>query len=177
MSDLVARAEAFARAAHSSIDQRRKYSGEPYINHPEAVAKIVASVTDDEPSLAAAWLHDVVEDTPITIGEIAAEFGDDIAGLVENLTNVARPEDGNRKQRKAINRAHSAMADPRAKTVKLADVIHNLGDLAVQDPKFARVYAEEKRLQITVLKEGDSSLMKRVRAIIDDITRDSRDKR
>lgn len=89
--------------------------------------------------------------------------------MVENLTNVATSEDGNRKQRKAINREHSAKADPRAKTVKLADVIHNLSDLKRQDPKFAKVYADEKRLQIQVLTEGDQTLMKQAEAVIDEI--------
>ena len=65
--DVVSRAAAFAKAAHESIDQRRKYSNAPYIVHPEAVARTVSSVTDDVATIAAAWLHDVVEDTPVTI--------------------------------------------------------------------------------------------------------------
>ena len=63
MSDIISRAARFAKAAHESIDQRRKYSGEPYIVHPKAVAAIVATVTRDEHMISAAWLHDVVEDT------------------------------------------------------------------------------------------------------------------
>ena len=70
MSDVVIRAAEFARRAHASIDQRRKYTHAPYIVHPKAVADIVAGVTDDPAMIAAAWLHDVVEDTPITIAEV-----------------------------------------------------------------------------------------------------------
>ena len=103
MSDLVQRAAEYAKAAHESIDQRRKYTNEPYIVHPQAVAETVASVTDDPSTIAAAWLHDVVEDTPITLEQINVEFGSDIAGLVADLTNPSTKADGNRKQQKEID--------------------------------------------------------------------------
>ena len=90
---LIERAAQFAKDAHESINQRRKYSDQPYIVHPAAVAEIVASVTDDENMICAAWLHDVVEDTPVTLGEIKSAFGDDIANLVDGLTDVSKPED------------------------------------------------------------------------------------
>ncbi len=166
MTDFITRAAEFAAAAHASIDQRRKYTNEPYIVHPKSVADIVACVTDDETTIAAAWLHDGVEGTPVTLQEIENEFGEDVAKLVHDLTNVDKPEDGNRAARKAINRRHSAKADPRAKTVKLADVIDNLSDLAEQDIGFARKYAEEKALLLKVLTEGDRQLMKRAKEII-----------
>lgn len=164
--DVVARAAAYARAAHAAIDQRRKYTNEPYIVHPEAVANSVAEVTDDPATIAAAWLHDVVEDTPVTIEEIASEFGETIAGLVDDLTDVSRPEDGNRRARTAIDRQHTAQADPCAKTVKLADLIDNLTDITRLDRNFAPKYLAEKELLLPVLKEGDSSLYRRVEQII-----------
>lgn len=168
MSDLVTRAAQFAKSAHESIDQRRKYTNEPYIVHPEAVASTVESVTDDEATVAAAWLHDVVEDTPITLEKIKDEFGADIASLVNDLTAPSTKADGNRKQRKAIDRQHTAQADPRAKTVKLADLIDNLSGISTSDPRFAKKYLEEKKLQLQVLVEGDSTLFKRVERIIAD---------
>jgi (p)ppGpp synthase/HD superfamily hydrolase len=168
MNDVIARAAEYARAAHASINQRRKYTKEPYIVHPEAVANIVAEVSDDAATIVAAWLHDVVEDTPITIEQIEAEFGADIAGLVADLTDVSNKSDGNRARRKAIDRDHTALADPRAKTVKLADVIHNLGDIVSLAPDFAPVYLEEKEHLLEVLTEGHPVLFQRARQIIDD---------
>ncbi len=167
MTNLVQRAADYARQAHNRIDQRRKYNGLPYIIHPESVAKLVSSVTDDPVTISAAWLHDVVEDTPVVIGQIEEEFGRDVATLVSDLTDIAKPEDGNRKVRKQINRAHTAQADPRAKTVKLADIIYNIMDVSVNDPKFAKTFIKEKILLLKVLKEGDAILYKRACDIIE----------
>ena len=166
MPDLVTRAATFAKAAHESINQRRKYSGDPYIVHPQAVAGIVESVTDDQAMIAAAWLHDVVEDTPVTIEQIAERFGEDVAGLVADLTKVSKKSDGNRAARKAIDREHTAAASARAKTVKLADLVDNLGGLAEDDPEFAKVYFAEKELLMDVLTEGEPNLFGRVMEII-----------
>ena len=166
MSDLIRRASDFARCAHGAIDQRRKYTNQPYIVHPEAVARLVASITDDPVTIAAAWLHDVVEDTPVTIGEIRGEFGDDVARLVADLTNVARKSDGNREKRNAIDRKHSAGADPRAKTVKLADVIHNVTDMARQDPDYAPIYCREKERLLDGLTEGNSELYQQAATLL-----------
>lgn len=167
MSELVAKAAEFARLAHESIGQRRKYTNEPYIAHPQAVAATVADVTDDAVIIAAAWLHDVVEDTPITLEQLTEEFGTEVAGLVSDLTNASTEIDGGRQQRKAIDRQHTAQADPRAKTVKLADLIDNLSDISATDPGFARLYHDEKQLQLQVLTEGNSELFQRVQTIIE----------
>lgn len=161
MSDLISRAAEYARAAHGSIEQRRKYSKEPYIVHPEAVARSVADVTDDEATIAAAWLHDVVEDTPVTIDQIEEQFGADIGQLVAALTNTATKQDGNRQRRNEIENRRLAQADARAQTVKLADLIDNLGDIATVDPGFARRYVVEKERQLKVLAEGHPQLYRR----------------
>ena len=158
MSPLVDRALAFATIAHEG--QVRKYSGEPYIVHPIEVMKIVMTVDHDDAMLSAALLHDVVEDTDVTIEEIDKAFGPDIASLVSDLTDVSRPEDGNRKARKALDRAHSATASARAQTIKLADLISNSTDITKNDPSFAKVYLAEKRLLLEVLVLGDESLHK-----------------
>jgi (p)ppGpp synthase/HD superfamily hydrolase len=155
------RAKAFAKAAHESIDQRRKYTNEPYINHPEAVAELVKTVSHTPEMIAAAWLHDVVEDTPIELSEIEDEFGVQVAELVEMLTDVSRKEDVNRKVRKAMDREHTALASPQAKTIKLADLIHNSKSIIERDPGFAKIYLKEKRALLEVLKEGDSDLWNR----------------
>ena len=156
MKDLIAEALAFATSAHEG--QVRKYTNEPYIVHPIEVMEIVMTVPHDDAMLAAALLHDVVEDTPVTIEEIRAVFGDDVAQLVDDLTDVSKPEDGNRKTRKALDRDHSARSSARAQTVKLADLISNSADILVNDPKFAKTYLAEKDLLLEVLTLGDRTL-------------------
>lgn len=168
MSEIVRKARDFAKQAHAAIDQRRKYTGEPYIVHPAAVAKLVGGVTDDVAMVAAAWLHDVVEDTDVTLADIEEHFGPDIATLVADLTDVSKKEDGNRKIRKAIDREHTSNASPRAKTVKLADLIDNSRTITEFDPRFAKVYMREKRALLEVLKEGDATLFAIATEIIDD---------
>lgn len=156
MSDLEERAATFAARYHTG--QVRKYTGEPYIHHPAAVAELVRGAIHDETMLAAAWLHDVVEDTPCTILEIHNEFGLQVAHLVEQLTDISKPKDGNRAARKAMDRLHTAGASPKAKTIKLADLIDNSRSIMEHDPDFAKVYIAEKRLLLEVLKEGDPNL-------------------
>jgi hypothetical protein len=117
--------------------------------------------------LAAAWLHDSVEDTPATLEDIEREFGDGVARLVADLTDVSRPGDGNRAVRKAIDRAHSAQASPRAKTVKLADLTDNCRDICKHDPRFARVFLVEMDALLEVLGEGDERLYRVARTTLE----------
>ena len=149
----------FATAAHG--DQRRKYTNDPYINHPIAVAEIVETVPHTPEMIAAALLHDVVEDTDVTIEQVEAKFGYKVAELVGWLTDISRPEDGNRKTRKALDRDHSANAPAEAQTIKLADLIHNTISIAEHDPNFWKVYREEKIELLKVLTKGDKTLMYR----------------
>jgi (p)ppGpp synthase/HD superfamily hydrolase len=157
--DLVHKAQVFAIAAHSAVQQKRKYTGEPYYVHPAEVARIVAEVegaTFD--MIAAAWLHDVVEDTGVTYTDIHMNFGPEVAVLVGWLTDVSKPEDGNRAVRKAIDRAHTAEAPAEAQTIKLADLISNSKSIMQHDPAFAKTYLEEKRLLLDVMTKGDRGL-------------------
>ena len=162
-TSLVQRAQEFATNAHKRIDHKRKYTQQPYTVHLATVAKIVNSVTDDEEMIAAAWLHDVVEDTPATLYEIETSFGVDVAKLVENLTDISKPSDGNRQQRKEIDRRHIAAATVRAKTVKLADLIDNCRDICKHDPRFATTFLKEMNTLLAVLTEGDPELFKQAR--------------
>ncbi len=163
---IVERARVFATAAHAAVAQLRKYTNEPYIVHPAEVVRIVSTVEHTDEMLAAAWLHDVVEDTGVTNEVIRAEFGDEVAELVGWLTDVSRPEQGNRATRKAIDRAHSAMAPARAQTIKLADLISNTRSIMEHDEKFARTYLEEKRLLLEVMNKGDATLFAEARKYI-----------
>ena len=148
----------FAAAAHKLRNHRRKYTNDPYIVHPAEVAKLVSMVCFDEDVICAAWLHDVVEDTVFTLDNIHCLFGARVAALVEQLTDIAVPSDGNRKVRAEINRNHTAVASKEAKMVKLADLISNTKSIVEHDPDFARVYLKEKELLLEVLQDADSQL-------------------
>jgi (p)ppGpp synthase/HD superfamily hydrolase len=163
---MVERARVFATAAHAAVGQVRKYTFEPYIVHPAEVAKIVRDAGGSEAMVAAAWLHDTVEDTGVTIETIRAEFGTEVAELVGWLTDVSRPEHGNRAHRKALDRAHSAAAPAEAQTVKLADLIANTRSIMAHDEAFAKTYLEEKRLLLAVMTKGDPVLMAEARKFI-----------
>lgn len=164
-STLVLQAINFATKAHEG--QVRKYTGEPYIQHPISVAMIVSSVDHSKEMIAAALLHDVVEDCGIALSEIKSKFGPLVAIYVSNLTDVSKPTDGNRAQRKELDRKHIEFADADSKTIKLADLIHNSESICKHDREFARVYIKEKELLLAVLKEGDSTLYKRASDIVE----------
>lgn len=161
MHEVERKAMVFAHLKHSEINQKRKYSGKPYIVHPYAVAQLVRSVPHTTAMLSAAWLHDTVEDTHTTLEEIISKFEDPVPKYVEMLTDISKPEDGNRKLRKKKDRQHLKKAVPKAKTVKLADLIHNSKSIIKKDPGFARVYLREMRALLEVLEEGDQTLWKR----------------
>lgn len=158
MQDLVQRARAFAIEAHRQANHRRKYSRQPYEVHLKAVADLVGSVTSHPEMLAAAWLHDTVEDTSITLDRVGEAFGPQVAALVSDLTDISRPSDGNRAVRKAVDREHTARASLQAKTIKLADLIDNLRDIVPGDPGFARIFLAEAKALLMVLGEGDARL-------------------
>src|SRR6187399_3115895 len=124
--DLLTRAFRFAAAAHEG-QQRR--SGEDFINHPWGAAKICAELRLDEQTIAAALLHDVVEDTGTDIKEVRDEFGDEIAQLVEGVTKLTRIQFQSREQAEAENYRKMIVAmaqDVRVILIKLADRLHNM---------------------------------------------------
>ena len=129
-------------------------------------ASIVKTVDHTDSMVAAAWLHDVVEDTGVSIEVIRAEFGSEVSDLVGWLTDVSRPDHGNRAARKAIDRAHTAAAPAEAQTVKLADLISNTRSIVQHDPKFAETYLAEKRALLAVMTRADAGLLARARSQI-----------
>ncbi len=167
MTDLIESARTYAINAHQRINQLRKYTFQPYDVHLKAVADLVAMVTDDQEMIAAAWLHDTVEDTPATFEDLEREFGYGVTRLVMDLTDVSRPDDGNRATRKEIDRDHSALASTRAKSIKLADLIDNCLDICRHDHAFAVVYLQEMVDLLAVLTEGDQRLYKKARKTVE----------
>lgn len=169
MSNLEKRARIWSIRWHG--EQVRKYTFEPYWTHPEAVAVLVKTVPHTPEMVAAAYLHDVLEDTPCTEAQILAEFGYGVTDLVVWLTDASKPSDGNRTARKALDRQRLARAPREAKTVKLADLIDNSRSIVARDPDFAKVYLREKRLLLDeALHDGDPTLWSVADAIVRNAT-------
>jgi len=143
----------FAYKAHAN--QRRKYTGTPYIEHPLAIARILFHHGASVAQVCAGVLHDTVEDCDVTLDDICDNFGPVVRDLVSDLTDVSRPEDGNRAARKEIDRQHTAAASPAAKTVKCVDIFHNTNDIVIHDPDFAVVYLHEIGKTLPFLQDAD----------------------
>ena len=163
-SPLINKAKMLAGKAHEG--QFRKYSGMPYIVHPIEVATIIQTVEHSDEMIAAALLHDVVEDTEYSFEDIAKEVSPEVAKLVEGLTDVSKPQDGNRKVRKALDKDHLAKQNAEVQTIKLADVISNSQDIKANDPSFAKVYIEEMKALLEVLDKGNKTLYAKAKEIV-----------
>ncbi len=165
-TNLVERAFFFAAEAHGSNRQVRKYTGEPYINHPIEVMNLVKTASHyTEVMLAAALLHDTIEDTAVTRNDVEREFGHAVADMVMELTDQCN--EGNRADRKAAEAKRLGKISPEAQTVKLADLISNSRSIIEHDPAFAKVYLREKLLILEVMTAGDSQLHARASAQLD----------
>lgn len=167
MSDLVFEARAFATVNHAG--QKRKYDGAPYIEHPARVAETVSSFCKDEAAVAAAWLHDTVEDCGVTLAEIRRRFGDEVHGLVRWLTHVYTSEmfpHLNRATRKRLEADRLSVAPATAQTVKYADVLDNTKDIVSHDAEFATVYVREMRYLLSVCIDGDPALYAHVLCLV-----------
>ena len=127
---LMSKAFETARAAHS---QQTRKSGEGYINHPLAVAKIVADIGLDETTVIAALLHDAVEDTDITVADVERDFGPEVAAIVDGVTKLDRIRFDSKEEQQAatMRKMLVAMAkDLRVLIIKLADRLHNMRTIA-----------------------------------------------
>jgi guanosine-3',5'-bis(diphosphate) 3'-pyrophosphohydrolase len=134
MSDILLIARAWNFAAERHAKQKRKGDAqEPYVNHLAEVAELVATATDgrDANLVAAAVLHDTVEDTATLSGELASIFNADVAELVSEVTDDKRLD---KAERKRLQVEHAATKSPRAKILKLADKTSNLRSLVKSPP-------------------------------------------
>lgn len=151
---LVERAYAVAERAHAGTNRK---SGEPYIQHPLAVAYLLAEIGMDPDTIAAGLLHDVVEDSDLTLQDLAQEFGPRIAELVDGVTKLERIEqeriDRSGRKGEALRRGHEseslrkmflAMAqDIRVVVIKLADRLHNMRTLEALEAERRKTIAHE----------------------------------
>ncbi|HVL03568.1 MAG TPA: RelA/SpoT family protein, partial [Acidimicrobiales bacterium] len=140
---LITRAYKIADEAHQG--QLRK-TGEPYITHPVAVATILAKIALDDVILAAALLHDAVEDTSVTLEDIESEFGPQVAQIVDGVTKLDRVKFASKEAQQAatVRKMLIAMAkDGRVLLIKLADRLHNMRTIAAMDPAKQERTAQE----------------------------------
>jgi (p)ppGpp synthase/HD superfamily hydrolase len=158
----------FAQNRFIDNNVTRKYTGEPYINHCIEVANYVRNADGSSEMIAASLLHDTVEDTPTTIGEIYKEFGAEVGFYVQCMTDVAVKEDGNRATRKRIERMRLSMAPRNVKTIKLADMLSNGKDIVKHDSRFAKTYMAELSELLPYLEMGDTNLWNKCRFMLEE---------
>ena len=140
---LIRKAREFCVKHHEG---QMRASGEPYIIHPLEVAEVLAEMKMDATAIAAGLLHDSVEDTPATNEEIAAEFGDQVAHIVEGVTKIDKIQFANREDRQAENVRKMLLAmvsDVRVVLIKLADRLHNMRTLEHLQPDRQEAIARE----------------------------------
>lgn len=161
---MILQAAQFALNAHRG--QTRKYTCRPYIEHPMRVAGQVMLVTGVDPDIvAAAWLHDVVEDCGVTEAELLRAFNPVVTQLVLQGTNPSKGAEGSRAWRKSLDRAHIAKASYWAKIIKLHDRIDNIRDMAACNDGFRKKYAEETIKLCTVFTDPDWDIRELVRQL------------
>ena len=145
MSDLIAKAASYAQKWHGG--QVRKYTNAPYFTHPAAVAERAKVYTSEPYIIAAAWLHDILEDTDRVFDDIVKEFGFDVAAVVSDLTDVYTSEAypmWNRAERKKREVERLSGICYQAKIVKLCDIADNAETIEKYDPGFAKIWLPEK---------------------------------
>ena len=167
MDPVLLKVKEFADKAHG--EQRRKYSPERYIVHPERVMQMCSQYTDKLPVLAAALLHDVLEDTPVTQRQIheflltimtqadVKETLNLVIALTDVFTKAAHPR-WNRKKRKAKEAERIQKTSADSQTIKYADIIDNCREIVEHDPDFAKTFLRECRALLKVMPNGNRTL-------------------
>lgn len=156
MSMIMAAAR-LARAAHDG--QFRKYNGRPYVEHPARVAARTALLPGaTEEMVAAAFLHDVLEDTSVTPGQIASATNPQVVELVAWLTNPSKGMKLPREARKAMDREHLSKAPREAKLIKLLDRVDNLREMQGAPDDFRTLYARESLLLLEAIGDVNEAV-------------------
>jgi (p)ppGpp synthase/HD superfamily hydrolase len=176
-TDVIEHITTFADQAHG--EQVRKYTGERYIVHPIRVMEMTKQYNSSLPVLAAALLHDVLEDTPVTADEVrlalmkvmnAVEVSKAMQLVVE-LTDVFVKQNYpglNRRTRKEKEALRLSKISADAQTIKYADIIDNVRDIVTQDTDFAKVYVREARKMLTVMEDGNPGLRQKAVRLVED---------
>ena len=146
-------------AEHWHRHQVRKYTNEPYFVHLHEVATLCAGAGLSKRAVAAAYLHDVIEDQPVTYENVRERFGREVADIVRELTDTPATVGVTREERKLndLGRLEAASAD--AQSIKCADLVSNTSSITKHDRSFARVYLPEKRAVLMVLTRANPELL------------------
>jgi len=157
---LIQKAYILSKSSHGN---QKRHSGDPYFSHPLAVAEILADLKLDQESVITGLLHDVVEDTEVTLDEIETEFGEEIAKLVDGVTKLGKIESIPSNERVAENFRKLALAmseDIRVLLVKLADRVHNMRTLFYVPSREKKVRKAQESLDIYAPLAGRLGLNK-----------------
>jgi len=177
MEPLLEQVRDFAHRAHGK--QTRKYTPEPYIMHPVRVMELCRAYQADMPMLAAALLHDVLEDTPVNrqgMKDFLASIMDApqaartlqlVVELTDVYTRAAYPR-WNRRRRKAMETERLEKTSPAAQTVKYADIVDNCTEIAHHDPDFARVFLRECKALLKKMTRGNPQLHQKAVALVNE---------
>lgn len=175
-SEILEYIKTFADQAHGK--QVRKYTGDRYIVHPVRVMEMVSEYSDDVCVQAAALLHDVLEDTPVTekqmhealLGVFDADQAKKVLQLVVELTDVFIKADYpqmKRRSRKEKETERLGVVSPEAQMIKYADIIDNVTDIVKQDADFAKVFVREGKNMLMAMDAGHPALRERAFAVVD----------
>lgn len=161
----------FVKQSHG--DQKRKYTFDPYYVHLEAVAEIVSEYTKEELAIEIALCHDLFEDAGVTWTELfdlcekigysmkqSAHIADGVTDLTDVYTSEAFPH-LNRTKRKALEAQRLGGIQALHQTVKYADMLHNTSSIVAFDRAFAKIYMEEKKMYLDLMKNGNEVLRKK----------------
>ncbi len=160
------------------VGQKRKYTGAPYTVHTSAVADLVARFGGTPAMIAAAHLHDVVEDTPLTLDGLTSELAATgmgvtdavlIVSYVGDLTDVFTKADFpafNRRQRKDMERGRQANMADASKMIKMCDCLDNAKDILVNDPGFGKVFVAEVRKLFPFIKDAHAGVAAELEAVL-----------
>jgi len=158
----IALAEIWAQAYHHG--KKRRFSGESYAKHPIRVAALVSLVPDaTDDMICAALLHDLVEDTEVTLPEIRRVFGDSVGALVAGLTRPSAAMEGSRRahwKQVQADREHMKTICPEAKIIKLCDRLDNLKDIELAAVEFSEWYLRDSEEMLEDIGGASEALSK-----------------
>ena len=163
--ELILKAKEYATEKHAGV--KRKFDGKDYITHPEAVAELVEKFGGNDEMIAAAWLHDVVEDTKTPLSEIEENFGSVVAKLVGELTNPPKFDKGQDKSEYMAKKLPVMSSD--GLTIKLCDRLNNVSDFSTASPEFVKKYAPATKYILDALEDSERPLNSQQERIIDEI--------
>ena len=162
-------------AVYAHEGQVRDFTGEPYVTHPMAVAKILIAHGADELEVFGALRHDAVEDCNgkgtfesivDVFGKFDLEKAKELAEIVRYTTKISKKSDGNRARRIAADAAHYAAGGEKSQNIKIADFLHNLPEMARNNREFTKKYLLEKEALLKVLTKAKASLRQEAEVLI-----------